>query len=202
MRITKSIMVLGAATVLAITLTPQDSLAGATNGATVGTIDFQFENAPAFTLIEWVTRLTHESVVVPYDLNFPVTYRTERKVTLEEALQGIDGVLLTNGYHLVKKGESYYRVVKVAETNSVSNQAHIDLKLQGDKVIVDENTIVDRADLAKTLAVLSIPDAELWIHHTVTGPRAPTNNEAMELLVSSRGLDASKFFLKYVPEGK
>ncbi len=154
-------------------------------------------------LIEWVARLTHQPVVVPYNVNFLVTYRTERKVTPEEALQGIDGVLLTNGYHLAKMDESHYRIVKVAETNSVSNRSHVDLELQGEKVVVNGNTIVDRKDLAKTLAALSKPAEEIWIQHPVT---TSANHEIVELainlLVSAGGLDANKVFLEYVPEGK
>jgi hypothetical protein len=201
MRNAKSIIVLAAATVLATSLTDRNSLADDTNGATAGTIDFQFENAPSFALIEWVARLTHGPVIVPYNLNFPVTYRTKRKVTPEEALQGIDGVLLTNGYHFVKTDESYYRIVRVAETNSFSNLSHIDLKIQGDKVVINGNTIVDRKDLAKTVAALSNPNTELWIQHPLTGLRAPMTNEAMELLVSLQRLDAHNVFLEYVPEG-
>jgi hypothetical protein len=200
MRNAKSIMVLAAAAVLAMSLTDRNSLADNTNGASAGTIDFQFENAPSFTLIEWVARLTHEPVIVPYNLNFLVTYRTKRKVTLEEALQGIDGVLLTNGYHLVKTDEPYYRVAKVGDTNSVSSRPHVDLGLQGEKIVVNGNTIVDRKDLAKTLAVLSGPEAEIWIQHSVT---TPADHDIMELainfLVSSGQLGANKLFLEYMP---
>jgi hypothetical protein len=159
---TRSIMALSTATVLAIALAPQNSLADATNGATVGTIDFQFENAPPFTLINWVARLTREPVVVPYDLTFLVTYRTNRKVTPDEALRDIDGVLLTNGYHLVKTDESYYRIMKVVETNSVSNRSHIDLEIQGDKLIVDGKPIQSE-DLTQTLVPLVGPETEIWI---------------------------------------
>ncbi len=119
-------------------------------------------------------------MIVPYDLSFPVTYRTQRKVTLEEALQGIDGVLHADGYRLVKLDESYYRVVKVAETNSLSNLPHIDLAIQGDKILVNGNAIVERKDLAKTLAVLSKPDMELWVDHPLTGLRSLATNEAMD----------------------
>jgi hypothetical protein len=202
MRNRKSIMALSVATVLAISLTGQNSLADTTNGPTAGTIDFQFENAPALRLIEWVTRLSREPVVVPYDLNFLVTYKTERKVTLEEALHAIDGVLLANGYHLMKPDESYYRVVKVAETNSVSNRSHINLELQGDKVVVNGNTVVDRKDLAETLAVLSKPDMELWVDHPLIGLWSLATNEAMDLLGTSLGVNANKMFLKCMPEGK
>jgi hypothetical protein len=200
---TKSITVLSAATVLAISLTGQNSLADTTNGSTAGTIDFQFQNAPALRLIEWVTQLSAKPVVIPYDLNFLVTYKTEQKVTVEEALHDIDGVLQANGYHLMKPDESYYRVVKIAETNLVSNHSHIDLAIQGDKIVVNGNTIVDRKDLAKTLATLSKPDEEIWIYHPVT---EFTNNEIVDLainsLVSTSGLDASKVFLKFMPRGK
>jgi len=200
MRNAKSITVLAAATVLATSLADQNLLADGTNGATAGTIDFQFENAPAFTLIEWVTRLTHEPVIVPYNLNFPVTYRTERKVTLEEALHGIDGALLTNGYHLVKTDESYYRVAKAGDTNSVSSRPHVDLGFQGEKIVVNGDTIVDRKDLAKTLAVLSGPETEIWIQHVAT---TPADHDIMELainfLVSSGQLGANKLFLEYMP---
>ncbi len=60
MRGAKSILTLSAAAVFGVTLALQNSLADATNAAAAGTIDFQFENAPAISLIEWVVRLTHE----------------------------------------------------------------------------------------------------------------------------------------------
>jgi hypothetical protein len=198
----RSVIGLSIVVVSATALTLRSSLAEDTNAASAGIVDFEFRNAPAFAVIEWVARLSHEPLVVPYDVNFPVTLRTERKLTREEAIQAIDGVLRTNGYQLVKTDESYCRVMKVGETNSVANRSHIDLEIQGDKLVVNGNTIIDRNDLAKTLATLSKPDTEVWIRHSVFGPGAGTGNEAVELLTSLRGLDANKMFLKYVPEGR
>jgi hypothetical protein len=199
----KPMIALSAATIAVITMASQGSLADGTNGATTGTIDLQFQNAPAFTLIEWVTRLTDEPVVVPYNVNFPVTYRTEHKLTRDEAIAAIDGVLRTNAYCLVRPDGSYYRVAKVSETNSIANRSHIDLEVQGDKVVVNGNTTVDLKDLASTLAALSTPETEIWIRHLVAGwSRGRTSNEAMELLTSLRGWDANKMFLKYVPEAR
>jgi len=198
----RSMIGLSIVVVSATALTLRSSLADDTNAASAGIVDFEFRNAPVSAVIEWVMRLSHEPVVVPYNVNFPVTLRTERKLTREEAIQAIDGIFEANGYHLVKSDESYYRVMKIAETNSVANRSHVDLEIQGDKLVVNGNTIIDRNDLAKTLAVLSKPDTEVWIRHPLTRPGAPTSNEADELLTSLQGLDANKMFLKYVPEGR
>jgi type II secretory pathway component GspD/PulD (secretin) len=198
MTTTKSIATLSTAVVLAFALTLENSLADGTTGATPATISLDFKNAPAFSLIEWVTRLSNQPVVVPYNVDFPVTLKTERKLTREEAIEAIDGVLRMNGYRLVKPDKSYYRVVKASETNSVLSASHIELEVQGDRIVINGNTIIDRKDLAASLATLSNAETEVWIHHPVSGPRPHNSNEAMELLTSLRGLDANKMFLKFM----
>jgi metal-dependent amidase/aminoacylase/carboxypeptidase family protein len=135
-------------------------------------------------------------VVIPYNIDFPVTYRTERKVTREEAIQAINAILQANGYYLVNRDSSYYRVVAVSETNSVSNSAHLELEVRGDKMVIGGNTIIGREDLSKTLALLTNAETEIWVHHTIT---SDSSNEAVELLASVRGVNANKLYLEYVP---
>jgi len=177
----------------------QRSLADGTNDATPRTIQFEFQNAPVSMVIEWVTRLSHEPVVLPYNIDFPVTYRTERKLTREEAIQVIDAILQANGYHLVNRDNSYYRVVGVSETNSGSNSAHLELEVRGDKLVIGGNTIIGREDLSKTIAQLTNAETEIWVHHSVTRSGATPSNEAVELVASVRGLNASKMYLECVP---
>ena len=174
----------------------QGSLADGTDDATARTITFEFGGAPVSRVIEWVARLSHEPVVIPYNIDFPVTYRTERKVTREEAIQAINAILQANGYHLVNRDNSYYRVVGVSETNSVSNSAHLELEVRGDKLVIGGNTIIGREDLSKTLALLTNAETEIWVHHTVT---SDSSNEAVELLASVKGVHANKLYLEYVP---
>ena len=52
--------------------------------------------------------------------------------------------------------------MKVVETNSVSNRSHIDLEIQGDKLIVDGKPIQSE-DLTQTLVPLVGPETEIWI---------------------------------------
>ena len=202
----KSMICLSAVAAAAVTLTPRGSLAEDTKATSAHIFTCEFRNAPVSAVVDWVARLTREPVVVPYNVNFPVTYRTKRKLTLEEAMQAFDGIFQTNGCQLVKADGAYYRIVKVAETNSFANHSHIDLEIQGDKLIINGNTIIDRNDLAKTLTLLSNAGAEIWVRHPIGRPGAPPSNnndsEAVELLASVPGLDANKMFLKYVPETK
>lgn len=177
----------------------QGSLADGTNNATARTIQFEFQNAPVSMVIEWVTRLSHEPVVLPYNIDFPVTYRTERKLAREEAIQAIDAILQANGYHLVNRDNSYYRVVGVSETSSGSNSAHLELEVRGDKLVIGGNTIIGREDLSKTIAQLTNAETEIWVHHPVTRSGATPSNEAVELLASVRGLNANKMYLECVP---
>ena len=174
-------------------------LADGTNDATARTIQFEFRNAPVSFVIEWVTRLSHEPVVIPYNIDFPVTYITERKLTRDEGIQAIDGILQASGYHLVNRDNSYYRVVGVSETNMVSDSAHLELEVRGDQIVIGGNTIVARENLSETLAQLTNAQTEIWVHHPVTGSRASSSNEAAELLASVRGLHANRLYLEYMP---
>lgn len=182
--------------VTAAILTPNVSRADDTNAARV--IDFEFRNAPVFSAVVWLTRLTDRPVVIPATATFQFTYRTERKVTREEAIDALTAIFQTNGLHLVKVKDSYYQLTKESVASPAVEKPHVDVELRADQFLVN-GSLVDRADLSQRLAALMAPDAEVWVRHPQPPVGDPSFNEGAELLRVVPGLDANRIYTEYLP---
>jgi hypothetical protein len=180
-------------------LAPTISRADDTNAARV--VDFEFQNAPAFAAIDWLTRLTAKPVIVPATVTFQFSYRTERKITREEAIDALSAILQTNGLHLAKVKDSYYQLTKESVASPAIERPHVDVELRGDQFLVN-GSLVDRADLSGKLAVLMAPGTEVWVRHPLPPTRGPFFNEGAELLRVVQGLDANRIYTEYVPAGQ
>jgi hypothetical protein len=183
--------------VTTVILAPKISRAEDTNAVRV--IDFEFRNAPVFAAIDWLTRLTDKPVIIPVLVSFQFSYRTERKITREEAIDALSAILQTNGLYLVKVKDSYYRLTKESVASPAVEKPHVDVELRGDQFLVNGSP-VDRADLSGRLAALMTPDTEVWVRHPLPPPaRDPSFNEGAELLRVVQGLDANRIYTEYIP---
>jgi hypothetical protein len=182
----------------AVVVACQNSLAGNTNGAMQGTIDFEFQNAPPFAAIDWITRLTDRPVIAPLNFTGNITYRSAHKLTRDEAIQALSGALESNGWYLVSVNGLYYRLVTVTETNSVSDTPHIEIEIAGDRAIVDGKSI-SYEDLNDTIIPLVTPEIEVW----VSAPLKPYESDRFSRTVSAlRKVNVRKIYSAYLPSAK
>lgn len=179
--------------------TPPICRADDTNAPRV--IDFQFINAPVFSAVVWLTRLTDRPVVIPATATFQFSYRTERKITREEAIEALSAIFQTNGLHLAKVKDSYYQLTRESVASPAVEKPHVDVELQGDQFLVN-GSVVDRADLSGRLAALMTPETEVWVRHPLTPTPDPSFNEGAELLRIVQGVDANRIYTEYIPAGR
>jgi type II secretion system GspD-like secretin len=182
----------------AVVVACQSSLGDSTNGAMAGTIDFQFQNAPSVTAVEWITRLTEKPVIVSLKLSGSITYRSAHKLTHDEAIQALSGALESNGWYLVSVNGLYYRLVTVSETNNVTDTPHIEIEIAGDRAIVDGKSI-GYEDLNNTIVPLVTAETEVW----VSAPRKSYESDRFWRTVSDLcKLKVRKIYSAYLPSAK
>jgi general secretion pathway protein D len=95
--------------------TPQPAPApepAAKPGQSVEMIDFN--NTPVTAVLEYYARLTGRSIIVAPSLPGVITFRSQTRLTLDEALQALDSVLAINGIGVVPLGEKFLKVVPIA----------------------------------------------------------------------------------------
>ncbi len=131
MKVATSTIALCVVTASAGTLAFQSSLAEDTNTTAVHTFSCQFQNAPVSAVVEWLVRLTNKPLITPIYFTGVVDYRTERKLTLDEAIQGLAGVLKTNGLYFVSVDNVYNRLLIASETNNVVDHPRIEVEVSG-----------------------------------------------------------------------
>jgi hypothetical protein len=177
-------------------LVPRISRADDTNAARV--IDFEFQNAPGFAAIAWLTRLTATPVIVPADVTFQFSYRTPQKITRQEAIDALSNIFRTNGLDLAKVNDSYYRLTKASVPSLPTPRLHIDVELRDDQFFINRS-LVERAELSQKLNQLMTPGMEVWVLHSQSPTRDPSFNEGAELLRTVRGLDVNRIYTVYMP---
>jgi len=84
----------------------------AKTGPTVEIIDFN--NTPVPAVLEYYARLTGRSIIAAPNLAGTITFRSQSRLTLDEALQALDSVLAINGVGVVPMGEKFLKVVQIA----------------------------------------------------------------------------------------
>jgi hypothetical protein len=195
MRATSSAIALWIVTVSAGVLTFQSSLADDTNTASAGTIDLRFENCPVIAVVDWLVRLTNKPLITPTYFTSVVNYRPKRKLTREEAIQGIAGALQTNGLYFVNVDNLYNRLLTASETNNVVGHPHIEIEVRGDRVLVDGRPIRFE-DLTGTISNSITADTEVWI----SAPSTQTGEQIvldMDMWISQAHL--GKLYRAYLP---
>jgi len=79
---------------------------------TKATLDIiEFQNTPVTAVLEYYARLTGRSIISAPNLTATITFRSQTRLTLEEALQALDSVLAMNGITVVPMGEKFLKVV-------------------------------------------------------------------------------------------
>ena len=198
MKTPRSMITLPMVVAFMVTLAFHGSFAADTN-ATVGTIDFQFVNAPAFAAINWLARLTGKPFIVPLNATAHITYKTERKVTPDEAIRALTTQLASNNLYVVNVGDLYYRLVTASDTNKVVDNQRVEMALQDDGVLI-EGRFVRWEDLPKALGILVMPDEEIWIYDpkVMTGPESDSAQLGKLLNVLGQA-KVGKIYRAYLP---
>ena len=77
------------------------------------TIDFEFQGAPITAITEWYARLTKRSIISAPNLAGVVNFRSQSKLTTDEAIQALDSVLAINNIAAIKLGDKFLKIVPI-----------------------------------------------------------------------------------------
>lgn len=73
-----------------------------------------FNNAPIPAVLEYYAGLTKRSIIAAPNVAGAITFHSQSRLTLDEALQALDSVLAINGVGVVPLGEKFLKVVQIA----------------------------------------------------------------------------------------
>ncbi len=76
-------------------------------------IDFEFQGAPITAILDWYARLTNRSIISAPTLAATINFRSQTKLTRDEALQALDSVLAINNIAAIPLGEKFLKVVQI-----------------------------------------------------------------------------------------
>ena len=77
------------------------------------TIDFEFQGAPITAILEWYARLTKRSIISAPNLAGIINFRSQTKLTQEEAIQALDSVLAINNIAAIPLGDKFLKIVPI-----------------------------------------------------------------------------------------
>jgi general secretion pathway protein D len=77
------------------------------------TIDFEFQGAPITAILEWYARLTKRSIISAPNLAGIINFRSQTKLTTDEAIQALDSVLAINNIAAIKLGDKFLKIVPI-----------------------------------------------------------------------------------------
>ena len=81
--------------------------------ADAATIDFEFQGAPITAILDWYARLTNRSIISAPNLQATVIFRSQTKLTKDEAIQALDSVLAINNIAAIPLGEKFLKIVQI-----------------------------------------------------------------------------------------
>lgn len=74
----------------------------------------EFQNAPVTAVLDYYSRLTGRSIISAPNLATQlINFRSQTKLTIEEAIQALDSVLAINGIGITPVGEKFLKVVQI-----------------------------------------------------------------------------------------
>jgi len=79
----------------------------------VATIDFEFQGAPITAILEWYSRLTKRSIISAPNLAGIINFRSQTKLTTDEAIQALDSVLAINNIAAIPLGDKFLKIVPI-----------------------------------------------------------------------------------------
>jgi len=194
MRTARSKVTLSVVVAFMVTLAFHSSLAAGTNTAVYGPVSMEFSNAPVSAIIGWLARLTDKPVIAPLNLTVGITYKTERKLTPDEAVRALTAVLASNKLYVVNIDNLYYRLATTTQTNKLADIPHTEIAVQEDRVLI-EGRSVRWEDLPKAISVLVMPDAEIWVYD----PHARDGLVSGPLTKLLKVLQGRKVYQAYLP---
>jgi general secretion pathway protein D len=77
------------------------------------TIDFEFQAAPITAVLEWYSRLTNRSIISDTKTTAQITFRSQTKLTKDEAIQALDSVLAINNIAAIPLGDKFLKIVAI-----------------------------------------------------------------------------------------
>lgn len=76
-------------------------------------IDFEFQGAPITAILDWYSRLTGRSIISAPNLSAQINFRSQSKLTKDEAIQALDSVLAINNIAAIPLGEKFLKIVQI-----------------------------------------------------------------------------------------
>jgi len=77
------------------------------------TIDFEFQGAPISAILEWYARLTQRSIISAPNLAGIINFRSQTKLTKDEAIEALDSVLAINNIAAIPLGDKFLKIVPI-----------------------------------------------------------------------------------------
>jgi hypothetical protein len=115
-------------------------------------------------------QLTHKPVIVSMNVSGRIVYRSDPGSSSEQILKEIRGQLKTRRYVLTNMFDVYFKLVPMAETNSLTDSPRIEVEVR-DNVILVDGRLVPLENLAATITRSLKPETEVWVedatHHSV-----------------------------------
>jgi len=76
-------------------------------------IEFEFQGASINAILEWYSRLTNRSIISAPNLQITVNFRSQTKLTKEDAIQALDSVLAINNIAAIPLGDKFLKIVQI-----------------------------------------------------------------------------------------
>ena len=77
------------------------------------TIEFEFQGASLNAILEWYAKLTNRSIISAPNLAGTINFRSQTKLTKDEAIQALDSVLAINNIAAIPLGDKFLKVVQI-----------------------------------------------------------------------------------------
>jgi general secretion pathway protein D len=77
------------------------------------TIEFEFQGASINAILEWYAKLTSRSIISAPNLAGTINFRSQTKLTKDEAIQALDSVLAINNIAAIPLGDKFLKIVQI-----------------------------------------------------------------------------------------
>ena len=77
------------------------------------TIEFEFQGASVNAILEWYAKLTNRSIISAPNLAGTINFRSQTKLTKDEAIQALDSVLAINNIAAIPLGDKFLKIVQI-----------------------------------------------------------------------------------------
>ena len=164
--------------------------------AEVPSIDFEFQGAPVTAVLEWYARLTNRSIISAPNLAGVINFRSQTKLTKDEAIQALDSVLAINGVAALPLGEKFLKVVQIA----TAKQEGVLVGVSGDKALAPADSLLTQILPLKYAEAAEVVTAlQPYLH--AYGQLLPlTKSNSILITETSGNLNQMMEIVKYVDQ--